>query len=50
MITERLKGEWAGQAIEFKTELFGRDYYWMRDLDSTIYLAKVGVNGNPDLS
>ncbi len=28
------------QEILFATKLFGKDYFWMKDVDGTIYLAK----------
>lgn len=52
MITARLKegSEYAGQKIRFTTELFGKAYFWMEDVDGTTYLAKIGEDGLPDLS
>lgn len=41
---------WYNQKVLFRTELFGREYYWLQDTDDTIYLAKMDENGNPDLS
>jgi hypothetical protein len=38
---------WGSQKITFVTNLFGKDYYWMRDTDGTDYLAKIGPDGNP---
>ena len=48
----RLKAgsEWMGQKVQFMTVLFGKEYYWLRDGDGTVYLAKVGKNGLPDVS
>lgn len=48
----RLKAgtKWMNQRVEFLTMLFGKEYYWMRDGDGTIYLARVGKDGLPDLS
>ena len=50
------KQKWFTQTILFKTYLpaggwaKGREYFFMQDVDGTIYLAKVDENGNPDLS
>lgn len=44
------KQKWFTQTVLFKTHLFGKDYFWMQDVDGTVYLAKVDENGNPDLS
>ena len=47
---------WYNQKVLFRTHLpagdwaKGRDYYFMEDVDGTIYIAKVGLDGNPDLS
>ena len=41
--------KWHSQRVEFLTFLFGKEYYWMRDGDGTVYLARVGKNGNPEL-
>ena len=45
------------QEILFQTNLFGKDYFWMKDVDGTIYLAKavesvtgVSVNGQTGAS
>ena len=38
------------QEILFRTTLFGKDYYWMKDVDGKIYLARIDKNGNPDLT
>lgn len=48
----RLKAgtRWMGQRVEFLTCLYGKEYYWMRDGDNVVYLAKVGKDGLPDLS
>ena len=40
---------WHNQRVEFLTSLFGKEYYWMRDGDGTVYLARVGKDGNPEL-
>jgi hypothetical protein len=34
--------QWNGHKVLFITSLFGKNYYWLRDHDGTIYLAKVG--------
>lgn len=49
MITDRLKGTFAGQKITYSSFLFGKNYFWMQDGDGTIYLAK-NVDGKPDFS
>lgn len=43
------------QTVLFQTNLFGKDYFWMQDVDGTIYLlkAKAGQDGKslvPDLT
>lgn len=35
------------QEILFQTHLFGKDYVWMKDIDGTIYLTKLGEDGAP---
>lgn len=51
MITEYYKdNNWHHQRITARTELAGKEYYWMRDTDGTNYLAKIDEHGNPDLS
>ena len=42
--------KWMGQTILFRTHLFGKDYYWMRDGDGTHYLSHIGDDGLPDLA
>lgn len=44
------KNMWFSQEVLFKTFLFGKEYFWMKDIDGTVYLAKVGADGNPDLT
>lgn len=39
-----------GQEILFLTNLFDKEYYWMKDGDGTIYLTHVGDDGTPDFS
>jgi hypothetical protein len=39
-----------GQEILASTVLFGKEYYWMKDGDGTIYLVKIGPTGEPDFS
>ena len=39
--------KWMTQKVEFLTSLFDREYYWMRDVDGKVYLAKVGKDGTP---
>jgi len=43
------KNMYMGQEILFRTILFGKSYFWMKDGDGTIYLAKE-VDGLPDFS
>lgn len=38
------------QEILFRTILFGKEYYWMKDVDGTIYLAPIDEKGNPALT
>ena len=42
--------KYLGQTILFRTHLYGKDYFWMRDGDGTHYLCRIGENGFPDLS
>lgn len=42
--------KWMGQTVLFKSNLYGKDYYWMRDGDGTHYLVKCGSDGFPDFS
>ena len=39
-----------GQKVLALTILFGKQYFWMQDIEGTVYLAKVGADGNPDFS
>lgn len=39
-----------GQKVLFSTRLFGKDYYWMQDVDGVIYLAHQDEHGLPDFS
>lgn len=51
MITEFYKNStYLTQKITARTELAGKEYFWMRDLDGTDYLAKIDENGNPDFT
>lgn len=34
------KNMWFTQEILFETELFGKKYFWMKDVDGKIYLAR----------
>ena len=36
-----------GQEVLFKTELFGKFYAWMRDIDGTIYLVALDDEDRP---
>jgi hypothetical protein len=50
LITGKVKvayKEWKGQTITHLTELFGKRYYWMHDIDGTVYLAGIDDEGNP---
>lgn len=40
----------ATQRIRAHTVLFGREYYWMEDVDGTWYLLPVGQDGEPVLA
>jgi len=44
------KNLYMGQEVLFKTVLFDKEYFWMKDGDGVIYLAKVGEDGLPDFS
>lgn len=41
------KVKYFSQEVLAKTELFGKEYYWMKDVDGTIYLVGTDENGNP---
>lgn len=43
------KQTYMGQEILFRTHLFGKDYFWMKDGDGTVYLVKE-KDGIPDFS
>lgn len=43
------KNIFMGQTILFETSLFGKAYFWMRDIDQTTYLVK-SKDGVPDFS
>lgn len=49
MILERYKpGQFvAGQELLYKFELFGKEYYMLRDIDGTKYSTKIDEYGNP---
>lgn len=34
------KQKYFSQTILFQTHLFGKEYFWMEDVDGTTYLAK----------
>ena len=38
------------QTVLFKTHLFGKDYFWMKDTDGTHYLVHEDENGLPDFA
>lgn len=38
------KQYYMGQEILGHTNLFGKDYFWMRDGDGTVYLAHSQIN------
>lgn len=44
------KQYYMSQEVLFQTTLFGKQYFWMKDGDGVIYLAKVGDDGQPDFS
>lgn len=47
------KGEpfdYMNQKILFRTNLFGKEYYWMEDYEGTTYLVKSGEDGLPDFT
>jgi len=51
MITEYYKDlDFMGQKVICKTELFGKEYYYMRDHDGSVYLVRIGENGYPDFT
>jgi hypothetical protein len=37
------------QTVLFKTHLFGKDYFWMEDVDGTTYLAHESEDGLPEI-
>ena len=40
---------WMNQKVEFLTNLFGKEYYWMKDPTGVVYLARVGTDGLPSI-
>lgn len=51
MSLTRLKAgtKWFSQKVLFHTVLFGKEYYWMEDVDGTIHLVRCDEQGNPVL-
>lgn len=49
MITEFYKSGsyFASQRLRARTELFGKEYYWLTDIDNTWYLLPVGPDDKP---
>ena len=49
MLTHRYKTgtRLAGQKVLFRTNIWGKDYFWMEDGDGTIYLTPEDENGQP---
>lgn len=48
MIVEYYKDlKFMSQKVICKTELFGKNYYYMKDVDGTIYLVGMDEDGNP---
>lgn len=43
------KTKFLTQTILYKTVLFGKEYYWMQDIDGTIYLTTITERGTPEL-
>ena len=41
------KNMYLTQEILFETNLFGKEYFWMKDIDGTVYLVKKGEDGTP---
>lgn len=37
------------QTVLFKTHLFGKDYFWMEDVDGTTYLVHENEDGLPEI-
>lgn len=52
MIIERYRADTyvRGQRVLFKTNLFNKEYFWMEDIDGTVYLASIDEYGNPEFS
>lgn len=51
MITDHFKNRmYATQKITARAEFYGKSYFWMEDIDGTIYLVREDENGIPDLS
>jgi hypothetical protein len=45
-----VKNMWMTQEVLFDTWLFGKHYVWMKDVDGTIWLAKLDEENNPVLT
>ena len=51
MIIEYYKNlEYMGQEVICKTELFDKEYYYLRDHDGTVYLTRIKEDGTPDFT
>lgn len=37
------------QTVLFKTHLFGKNYFWMKDVDGQIYLTHENEDGLPEI-
>lgn len=44
------KAKYFSQTILSEDFLFGKKYFWMQDVDGTIYLVRMDENGYPRLS
>ena len=40
----------AGQRLLYKTILFNKTYFWLKDIDGTHYLLPEGEDGKPDFT
>lgn len=41
---------WMGQEIQYGTEMFGKPYVCLKDVDGTIYFLRLDENGQPILT
>lgn len=44
------KSSYAGQRLHYRTVHFGKEYFWLTDIDGTWYMVPMGEDGKPDFS